>query len=79
MDRISVNPSLSDLYEIQHRTRLLYQMEEDLPAESQRQYRAMQAAAHGHSNIGIPAKVGKEFVAATRNPKKLPERARKGK
>jgi len=24
----------------------------------------MQAAAHGHSTLGIPASVGKEFVAA---------------
>jgi hypothetical protein len=24
----------------------------------------MEAAAHGHSTLGIPAKVGKEFVAA---------------
>jgi len=35
-----------------------------MPAVSSKQYRAMQAAAHGHSTLGIPASVGKEFVAA---------------
>lgn len=28
------------------------------------QHRAMEAAAHGQSTLGIPQKVGKEFVAA---------------
>lgn len=36
-----------------------------MPAESKAQFNAMQAAAHGHSTLGIPASVGKEFVAAT--------------
>jgi len=31
---------------------------------SQAQHNAMEAAAHGHSTLGIPAKVGKEFVDA---------------
>jgi hypothetical protein len=35
-----------------------------MPAVSGPQYRAMQAAAHGHSTLGIPQSVGKEFVAA---------------
>jgi hypothetical protein len=35
-----------------------------MPAVSGKQYRAMQAAAHGHSTLGIPASVGKEFVAS---------------
>jgi uncharacterized protein len=35
-----------------------------MPAVSARQERAMQAAAHGHSTLGIPESVGKEFVAA---------------
>ena len=35
-----------------------------MPAKSQAQFRAMQAAAHGHSTLGIPQKVGKEFAAA---------------
>ena len=51
---------------------------EDLvPAKSQAQYRAMQAAAHGKSTLGIPRKVGKEFANATKNPKRLPKRKRK--
>lgn len=36
-----------------------------MPAKSAKQYRAMAAAASGHSNLGIPAKVGKEFVHKT--------------
>lgn len=39
-----------------------------MPAVSGKQYRAMQAAKHGDSNLGIPAKVGAEFVEKT--PKK---------
>ena len=35
-----------------------------MPAVSEKQRRAMEAAAHGHSTLGIPQKVGKEFVAA---------------
>lgn len=45
-----------------------------MPAKSKAQYRAMQAAAHGHSTLGIPAKVGKEFANASSAPSKLPER-----
>jgi hypothetical protein len=48
-----------------------------MPATSKRQFRAMQAAAHGKSTLGIPPKVGKEFAAATKNPRRLPEKARK--
>jgi len=44
------------------------------PAVSKKQYRAMQAAAHGHSTLGIPQSVGHEYVGATKNPKALPER-----
>lgn len=33
-----------------------------MPAKTEKQYRAMQAAAHGKSTLGIPKKVGKEFV-----------------
>lgn len=36
-----------------------------MPATSGKQLRAMQAAAHGHSTLGIPASVGKDFVDAT--------------
>lgn len=35
-----------------------------MPSVSAKQHRAMEAAAHGHSTLGIPAKVAKEFVAA---------------
>lgn len=47
-----------------------------MPATSKAQFRAMQAAKHGTSTLGIPADVGADFVAATPSPKKLP--ARKG-
>lgn len=35
-----------------------------MPSTSGAQHRAMEAAAHGHSNLGIPASVGKEFENA---------------
>jgi len=35
-----------------------------MPSASEKQRRAMQAAAHGHSTLGIPKSVGKEFVKA---------------
>lgn len=35
-----------------------------MPSVSERQRRAMEAAAHGHSTLGIPESVGKEYVAA---------------
>lgn len=35
-----------------------------MPSVSAAQHRAMEAAAHGHSTLGIPQKVGKEFVRA---------------
>lgn len=34
------------------------------PSVSGAQHRAMEAAAHGHSTLGIPAKVGRDFVRA---------------
>ena len=36
-----------------------------MPPKSERQRRAMYAAAAGKSTLGIPKKVGLEFVAAT--------------
>ena len=48
-----------------------------MPAKSAVQYRAMQAAAHGHSTLGIPRSVGAEFVAATPRPGGLPQKARR--
>ena len=46
-----------------------------MPARSQAQYRAMQAAAHGASTLGIPKAVGQEFVDATKAVKALPKKA----
>jgi len=46
-----------------------------MPPVSQAQRRAMYAAAEGNSNIGIPASVGKEFIADD-HAKNLPERKR---
>lgn len=50
-----------------------------MPSVSQKQKKAMQAAAHGKSDLGIPASVGKEFVKADkkRGPFKLPKIKRK--
>lgn len=43
-----------------------------MPSVSGAQHRAMEAAAHGHSTLGIPKKVGKDFVAADKkDPKGL--------
>lgn len=44
-----------------------------MPSQTPRQHRAMEAAAHGHSTLGIPKSVGKEFVAADK-PHKPPHR-----
>lgn len=46
-----------------------------MPPVSQAQRRAMAAAAHGNSTIGIPAKVGKEFMAADKGGK-LPRKVK---
>jgi hypothetical protein len=46
-----------------------------MPIESKAQQRAMYAAAEGKSTLGIPKKVGKEFVAAGPAQSKLPARA----
>lgn len=35
-----------------------------MPSTSDKQRKAMQAAAHGHSTLGISKSVGKEFAAA---------------
>ncbi|VWD20702.1 NUDIX hydrolase [Burkholderia contaminans] len=35
-----------------------------MPSVSERQHEAMEAAAHGHSTLGIPKSVGEEFVNA---------------
>lgn len=38
-----------------------------MPSKTMRQHRAMEAAAHGKSSIGIPRKVAQEFVKADRS------------
>lgn len=48
-----------------------------MPIKSEAQRRAMEAAAHGKSTLGIPKKVAKEFIKATPKGAKLP--AHKGK
>jgi hypothetical protein len=45
-----------------------------MPVVSQQQRRAMYAAAEGHSTLGIPQKVGAEFIAASHGIKHLPKR-----
>jgi hypothetical protein len=40
-----------------------------MPSKTKRQARAMRAAAAGKSTIGIPRKVGKEFVKADKRKK----------
>ena len=44
-----------------------------MPPRSEAQRRAMRAAASGHSTLGIPAKVGKEFSESDPGGK-LPKR-----
>lgn len=40
-----------------------------MPSESQKEHNAMEAAAHGHSTLGIPQSVGEEFVQADKGRK----------
>lgn len=49
-----------------------------MPPVSERQRKAMRAAAAGKSNLGIPQKVGREFSKADPGGK-LPRRAKKHK
>ena len=44
-----------------------------MPPVSQQQRKAMYAAAQGKSTLGIPKKVGKEFIKADKG-NKLPKR-----
>jgi hypothetical protein len=48
-----------------------------MPPRSEAQRKAMHAAASGHSTIGIPKSVGKEFSAADKGGK-LPKHVHKG-
>jgi len=45
-----------------------------MPAKSKDQLKAMAAAATGKSTLGIPKKVGKDFVAATPKGANLPKK-----
>jgi hypothetical protein len=49
-----------------------------MPIKSQAQRGAMYAAAEGKSTLGIPKKVGKEFVKSDK-PGKLPKRVKRKK
>lgn len=49
-----------------------------MPAKSEAQLKAMYAAKEGKSTLGIPQKVGAEFVKATKSTKGLPEHVKKG-
>jgi hypothetical protein len=51
-----------------------------MPVKSKAQFRAMQAAAHGRSTLGIPASVGKDFADSTSSKRlhRLPSRVEKG-
>lgn len=51
-----------------------------MPAKSKAQNRLMQAAAHNPAfakRVGVPQSVAKEFTAATKSTKGLPQRVKK--
>ena len=48
----------------------------EMPIKSKAQLGAMYAAAEGKSTLGIPKKVGKEYVAAGPAKKNLPARVK---
>ncbi len=41
-----------------------------MPSKTPKQHRAMAAAAHGKSDLGIPKSVGKEFLSADKGKAK---------
>jgi len=47
-----------------------------MPSVSEKQHRAMEAAKHGHSTLGIPKSVGEDYVAADAVNKHLDEQSR---
>lgn len=49
----------------------------NMPLESKQQMKAMYAAAAGKSTLGIPKKVGKEFVKAGKAKPNLPQKVTK--
>ena len=48
-----------------------------MPIESKQQQKAMYAAAAGKSTLGIPKKVGKEFIKAGKAKPNLPQQVTK--
>ena len=48
-----------------------------MPSKTPEQHRAMAAAAHGHSTLGIPKSVGKEFLAADKRKAKAKTKKRR--
>ena len=48
-----------------------------MPIKSEQQMKAMYAAAEGKSTLGIPKKVGKEFVKAGKAKPNLPQKVAK--
>ena len=48
-----------------------------MPMESKQQMKAMYAAAEGKSTLGIPKKVGKEFVKSGKAQTNLPKTVNK--
>ena len=49
----------------------------NMPIESKQQQKAMYAAAAGKSTLGIPKKVGKEFIKAGKAKPNLPQKVQK--
>lgn len=50
-----------------------------MPSKTPKQHRAMAAAAHGKSNLGIPKKVGKEFLKADKGKTFKAAKPKRGK
>lgn len=50
-----------------------------MPSKSGKQHRAMAAAAHGKSKLGIPKQVAKEYVRADQRAGKKFRRGKRGK
>lgn len=48
-----------------------------MPSRTPKQKRAMRAAAAGKSNIGIPKKVGEEFVKADKKKRKCKKKRKR--
>lgn len=59
--KLAKDADLNDVAELMHELAEMKPAESADESVSQPQHNAMEAAAHGHSNLGIPEKVGKEF------------------